>query len=172
MVVHERLLVPHRSAAAAADEAVLPRGLPVAVASGAAGARAVGVLAVHPAEEEPLPVPRLQRRPLCGAAPTSPDQEAAGGDATSDAIDWGMRGKRTRTREVGGVGLVDVDVGDIGGGAARDDPALEEVEDEFLVGGAEAESRRPPARRRGLHLAGWFGGVRVVCRVKPMLRLL
>jgi len=63
MVVHERLLVPHRSAAAA-DEAVLPRGLPVAVASGAAGARAVGVLAVHPAEEEPLLVPRLQRRPL------------------------------------------------------------------------------------------------------------
>lgn len=63
MVVHQRLLVANRPAAAA-DEAVLPRGLPVAVASGAAGARAVGVLAVHPAEEEPLPVPRLQRRPL------------------------------------------------------------------------------------------------------------
>jgi len=134
MVVHERLLVPHRSAAAA-DEAVLPRGLPVAVARGAAGARAVGVLAVHPAEEEPLPVPRLQRRPL---------------------------------REVGGVGLVDVDVGDVGGGAAGDDPALEEVEDELLVGGAEAESRRPPARRRGLHLAGWLVACRrVLCRVKP-----
>jgi hypothetical protein len=55
------------------------------------------------------------------------------------------------------VGLVDVDVSNVGGGAARDDPALEEVEDELLVGGAEAESRRPPARRRGLHLAdGWW----------------
>lgn len=73
VVVHERLLVPHRPAAAA-DEAVLPRGLPVAVARGAAGARAVGVLAVHPAEEEPLPVPRLQRRPLCSAAPVRPPE--------------------------------------------------------------------------------------------------
>lgn len=83
-------------------------------------------------------------------------------------------GRRARTREVGGVGLVDVDVGDVGGGSARDDPALEEVEDELLVGGAEAEARRPPARRRGLHLAGWWVacGRPVVCRVNPMLRLL
>lgn len=51
------------------------------------------------------------------------------------------------TREVGGVGLVDVDVGDVGGGAAGGDPALEEVEDELLVGRAEAEPRRPPERR-------------------------
>jgi len=77
-------------------------------------------------------------------------------------------GGRARTREVGGVGLVDVDVGDVGGGAAGDDPALEEVEDELLVGGAEAESRRPPARRRSLHLAGWLVACRrVLCRVKP-----
>lgn len=91
MVVHEGLLAPHRAprggaaAAAVADGAVLPGGLPVALAGGAARPRAVGVLAVHPAEEEPLLVPRPQRRPL---------------------------------REVGGVGLVDVDVGDVGGGAA------------------------------------------------------
>jgi hypothetical protein len=71
MVVHQRLLVANRPAAAA-DEAVLPCGLPVAVTSGAAGARAVGVLVVHLAEEEPLPVPRLQRRPLCSAAPIPP----------------------------------------------------------------------------------------------------
>jgi hypothetical protein len=63
------------------------------------------------------------------------------------------------------VGLVDVDVGDVEGGPARDDPALEEVEDELLVGGAEAEARRPPPRRRGLHLAGLVGGVRAACRL-------
>lgn len=112
-MVHERLLVPHRPAAPA-DEAILPRGLPVAVARGAAGARAVGVLAVRPAEEEPLPVPRLQRRPLFSAAPVRTGQETAGGVATSDAIDWGGWGRRVRTWEVGGVGLVDVDVGDVG----------------------------------------------------------
>lgn len=73
------------------------------------------------------------------------------------------------------MGLVDVDVGDVEGGPARDDPALEEVEDELLVGGAEAEARRPPPRRRGLHLSpDWLVacGRRVVCRVNPMLRLL
>lgn len=74
VVVHEGLLAPHRAprggaaAAAVADGAVLPGGLPVALAGGAARPRAVGVLAVHPAEEEPLLVPRPQRRPLCSAA--------------------------------------------------------------------------------------------------------
>lgn len=113
VVVHQRLLVPH-GPAAVADGAVLPRGLPVPFGGGAARARAVRVLAVQTAAEEPLLVPRPQRRPL---------------------------------GEVGGVGLVDVDVGDVGGRAAGGDPALEEIEDELLIGGAEAEARRPPGRR-------------------------
>jgi hypothetical protein len=98
MVVHQRLPVANRPHAAA-DEAVLPRGLPVAVASGAAGERAVGVLAVHPAEEEPLSVPRLQRRPLCNAAPIIQVKEAAGGIARSNRLGRGVTCTlRRRTR--------------------------------------------------------------------------
>lgn len=66
VVVHQRLLVPH-GPAAVADGAVLPRGLPVPFGGGAARARAVRVLAVQTAAEEPLLVPRPQRRPLCSS---------------------------------------------------------------------------------------------------------
>jgi hypothetical protein len=154
VVVDERLLVPD-AAAAVGDGAVLPGRLPVAVGGGAAGARAVGVLAVQPAAEEPLLVPRPQRRPLCSSSSKSRSGNRMGGwSGGRSAVETRVLRRRSdwggRTGEVGGVGLVDVDVGDVGGGAAGGDPALEEVEDELLVGGAEAEARRP-AGRRGLH---------------------
>lgn len=79
------------------------------------------------------------------------------------------------------MGLVDVDVGDVGGRAAGGDPALEEIEDELLIGGAEAEARRPPGRRvlhfrlfrrRGGEIGWWTCPWRLVCPVNSMLRLL
>jgi hypothetical protein len=77
-------------------------------------------------------------------------------------------GGNARTGEVGGVELVHVDIGDVGSEAAGGDPALEEVKHELLVGGAEAEARRPPPRRRVLHFAGRVGGL-LACRLPGQL---
>jgi hypothetical protein len=63
-VEHERLA--HAvDAAVAGDAAVLAGGLPVPRRGGAVGARAVGVLAVARAEEEPLQVALRQERLGC-----------------------------------------------------------------------------------------------------------
>jgi hypothetical protein len=63
--VEDESLAHAVDAAVASDAAVLAGGLPVPRRGGAVGARAVGVLAVARAEEEPLQVALRQERLGC-----------------------------------------------------------------------------------------------------------